>query len=95
MIDLSTRVTQIDPANAEAYSNLCGAKAVTGRLTEAEKDCSMAEQLDPDFSMTYNNRGVIFELRGDLIGAGELFHKSCSLGNELGCNNEDRISNSR
>jgi len=92
VIDLSSRVIKIDDANAEAFSNRCGARAVMGMLSEAEEDCKTAESLDPDFSMAYNNRGVIQERRGDLAGAKEFFQKSCDMGNSLGCKNVERIS---
>ena len=92
VIDLASQILKIDASNAEAFSNRCGAKAVLGMLSEAEEDCIAAEQLDPDFSMAYNNRGVILEKRGDLTDARGFFQKSCDLGNSLGCKNVERIA---
>jgi general secretion pathway protein A len=95
VIDLSSRVIKIDAANAEAFSNRCGAKAVLGMLSEAEEDCKTAVHLDPDFSMAYNNHGVIQERRGDLVAAREFFQKSCDMENSLGCKNVERIGNGK
>lgn len=91
-ISMTLRVIALQPSNAEAYSNKCGAEASLGLLKEGKASCQKAIELGPNFSMAYNNLGFILEQEGNLAEASLYYEMSCNLGNEMGCQNRKRIT---
>lgn len=91
VIDLSTQIIALDSRNSEAYSNRCGAYAMTDRYEKAYDDCMQAVSISPDFPMAYNNLGWVIEMQGKMDAALENYKKSCALQNRLGCRNYERL----
>jgi TPR repeat protein len=92
VIYLSTQIIQVDSENVEAYSNRCGARSMMNLHQEAHDDCIKAIEINPDFSMGYNNLGWVFEQQGDVKEALVHYNISCQLENTLGCQNYQRLS---
>ena len=88
---VASKVIEIDPVNAEAYSTRCAAETNLGQLEEAKKDCQKSIECDPDFSMAYNNLGYVLELEGNIKEAILYYEMSCGLGNNLGCINQKKL----
>jgi tetratricopeptide (TPR) repeat protein/DNA-binding transcriptional MerR regulator len=92
VIRATTKVIELDPKNAVAYTNRSAAYAQMSYLVKALKDSNEAIAHDPDFSLAYNNRGYVFELLGNTNKAAADYLKSCSLGLNLGCQNFEKLN---
>lgn len=91
VIRATTKVIDVDPQNAVAYTNRSAAYAQKNYLLKALKDSNEAIKHDPKFPLAYNNRGYVFELMGNTRKAAADYLKSCSLGLDLGCKNFDKL----
>ncbi len=92
VIRAATKVIDLDPRNAVAYTNRSAAYAQKSYLVKALKDSNEAIKHNPDFSLAYNNRGYVYELLGNTRKAAADYLKSCSLGLNLGCKNFDKLN---
>ena len=92
VIEMSSLILLVDSQNVEAYSNRCGARSMKNLYKDAQDDCLKAVEIDPEFSMGYNNLGWVFEQQEDMAAALSRYNKSCDLGNSLGCQNYQRLS---
>ncbi len=91
-IEYSEKVLSIDSSNSEAYSNICGSYAFLNKLNDAKIACEKAIKIDPNFSMSYNNNGFIFEVDKNFNEAILFYEMGCNLGNSLACENKNRLS---
>ncbi len=87
VIKIATRVLDVAPTTTEAWVSRSGALANKGLLAEALSDAEAAIRLNPDFAMSYNNRGYVYQLMGRLRQAALDYEISCSLKLELACAN--------
>ena len=55
-----TRVLELDPAQAEAYSSRGSVYYYLKQYERASEDCSKAIKLDPDYAEAYNNRANVY-----------------------------------
>jgi uncharacterized caspase-like protein len=55
---------QIYAKDAEALNNRCWARAITGDLSGAQKDCNEALRLRPRYADAYDSRGLVHLKRG-------------------------------
>jgi tetratricopeptide (TPR) repeat protein/DNA-binding transcriptional MerR regulator len=92
VIRAATKVIDLDPKNAVAYTNRSAAYAQKSYLAKALKDSNEAIRHNPNFSLAYNNRGYVYELLGNTRKAAADYLKSCSLGLNLGCKNFDKLN---
>jgi tetratricopeptide (TPR) repeat protein len=95
VVMLSSKVIELQPNNAEAYSNLCGAKATQGDFAQAKIYCQKAIRCNPDFSVAYNNLGYALEREGKRGEAEIQYEMSCGLGYSLGCENFKEITSGK
>ncbi|MGD2125227.1 MAG: hypothetical protein PVG99_04055 [Desulfobacteraceae bacterium] len=81
----------LDPENEFAYTNRAAAYASRGLFKEAVRDCNAAIKTNPRYALAYNNRGFALELLGETYQAGVDYDTSCRMGDELGCENYQRL----
>jgi tetratricopeptide (TPR) repeat protein len=91
-ITAATAALALDAENEVAYTNRAGAYAEKGLIREALSDCEKAVNINPHYALAYNNRGYAMERAGHLPEALENYDLSCSMGNDLACNNLKRLS---
>jgi Flp pilus assembly protein TadD len=60
------KAVEIDPKDANSYSNLSVTLRILGRFLEAEESCRQAIILKPDFAEAHSNLGVILSFLGNL-----------------------------
>ena len=92
VVDLSTKIIEVDPHNEIAFSNRCGAFANKSLWDKAKQDCLEAITINPDYAMAYNNLGYVLEQEGNELDATINYEISCNLGLNLGCKNLKRFS---
>ncbi len=71
--------TEISPNWALPWSNLINVYTATNEFEKGMKAAEKASQIQPDFQGTYINRGYLYEKKGDLLHAEELYRKSIRL----------------
>jgi TPR repeat protein len=92
VIDASTRLIALNVHTKGAYSKRCSAYVMKNMFDMAHSDCVEAILLDPEEPINYINLGAVFEQQGDVEAALAHYNKSCQLGNSLGCQNYQRLS---
>lgn len=90
-IESSTEALRVDPYNDGLYAARSQAYAQTSKLDEAMRDAEWAITLNQNNAVAYNNRGFVYESRGDHRLAAEDYRRSCALGFDGGCANLKRI----
>lgn len=91
VVELTSKVLELDPERAVAYTNRAGAFFYMGLYEEAIADCDKAIRINPDFGLAYNNRGAALEGMGNPDEALQEYASGCKLGNLLACQNYDRL----
>jgi tetratricopeptide (TPR) repeat protein len=86
-IQAATLAIYYDPDVVNPYINRAWAYAETGAFEKAIEDCNEALKLAPKNAMAFNNRGLVYEKKGDKRRAGKDYFKACELGFEVGCRN--------
>ena len=87
-----SRVIELAGSNATAYANRAGAYANKKMLYEASRDCEAAIKIDPNFALSYNNRGYVRELSGWVKQAVLDYETACKMGLDFACRNVKRLS---
>ena len=75
------------------YINRSWAYAETRAFEKAIEDGNEALRLTPKNAMAFNNRGLVYEKKGDMERAGKDYFKACELGLEIGCRNYLAVKN--
>lgn len=90
-VQSSNEGLSLDPYNDALYATRSEAYAKMDRLDKAMKDAEWAITLNQNNALAYNNRGFVYEQRGDYRLALLDYRKSCSLGYDAGCTNSKRL----
>lgn len=75
-----------------ALSVRAGAYANKGMLKEAISDCDRAIKINPDYPLSYNNKGFVLELKGEKKEALLNYEMACNLNMPIGCANMEKLS---
>ncbi|HCY86930.1 MAG TPA: hypothetical protein DHV36_17500 [Desulfobacteraceae bacterium] len=94
IIALADEIIRIDPKNHTIYATLGGVYAYKGMYDQALINCQKAIELNPDFGLSYNNRGYTYERMGKPAEAKLDYEISCNLGDPYGCRNVQRLEGS-
>lgn len=86
-IQAATLAIYHDPEAVNPYINRSWAYAETGVFEKAIEDGNEALKLAPRNAMAFNNRGLVYEKKGNMDRAGKDYLKACELGFEVGCRN--------
>lgn len=81
----------LDPNYVNGYRMRGSAYCKKGQYDRAIEDYNKAVALDPNFDFAYNCRGLAYEMLGNKGMAISDYRKACDLGNEVGCENLQRI----
>ena len=92
-IKTATLAIYYDRDAVNPYINRAWAFAETGAFEKAMEDCNEALRLTPMNAMAFNNRGLVYEKKGDLDRAGKDYLEACELGFEIGCRNYLAVKN--
>lgn len=83
-----------NPDAVNPYINRSWAYAEVGALEKAIEDSNEALRLAPKNAMAFNNRGLVYEKKGNLDRAGKDYLKACEFGFKTGCRNYLAVKNS-
>lgn len=86
-IQAATLAIYYDPEAVNPYINRSWAYAEISAFENALEDCNEALRLTPKNAMAFNNRGLVYEKKGDKGRAEKDYLKACELGFEIGCRN--------
>ncbi len=92
-IQAATLAIYYDPNAVNPYINRSWAYAETMAFEKAIEDGNEALRLTPKNAMAFNNRGLVYEKKGDMDRAGKDYFKACELGLEIGCRNYLSVKN--
>ncbi len=92
-IQAATLAIYYDPEAVNPYINRSWAYAEISAFENALEDCNEALRLSPGNAMAFNNRGLVYEKKGDLNRAEKDYLKACELGFEIGCRNYLAVKN--
>lgn len=92
-IQAATLAIYYDPGAVNPYINRSWAYAEIGAFEKAIEDCNEALRLTPKNAMAFNNRGLVYEKKGDMDRAGKDYFKACEFGFEIGCRNYLAVKN--
>jgi tetratricopeptide (TPR) repeat protein len=92
-IQAATLAIYYDPGAVNPYINRSWAYAEVGAFEKAIEDCNEALRLTPKNAMAFNNRGLVYEKKGDMDRAGKDYFKACEFGFEIGCRNYLAVKN--
>jgi tetratricopeptide (TPR) repeat protein len=92
VIGKCSQVIELAGSNATAYANRAGAYANKKMLYEASRDCEAAIKINPNFALSYNNRGYVRELSGWVKQAVLDYETACKMGLDFACRNVKRLS---
>ena len=79
VIGKCSRVIELDGSNATAYANRAGAYANKHMLYQASSDCEAAIKINPNFALSYNNRGYVRERSGWVTQAVLDYETGCNM----------------
>jgi tetratricopeptide (TPR) repeat protein len=91
VIAITTKILEIAPKTIDALATRSGAFANKGLLDEALSDAQSAVRLNPEYALSYNNRGYVYQLMGKPRLAAIDYEISCGLKFDLGCINFDKL----
>lgn len=92
-IQAATLAIYYDPGAVNPYINRSWAYAEIGAFEKAIEDCNEALRLTPKNALAFNNRGLVYEKKGDMDRAGKDYFKACGFGFEIGCRNYLAVKN--
>ncbi len=92
-IQAATLAIYYDPGAVNPYINRSWAYAEVRAFEKAIEDCNEALRITPKNAMAFNNRGLVYEKKGDLDRAGKDYIKACELGLKIGCKNYLAVKN--
>jgi len=91
VIDVSTKIINIDANNTSAYINRAWARAENGQLEASLTDAGKAIIISPNDPIAYNNRAYTYELMNDIKSARRDYAKACELKLASACNVVQKI----
>jgi tetratricopeptide (TPR) repeat protein len=92
-IQTATLAIYYDPDAVNPYINRSWAYAEIRAFEKAIEDSNEALRLTPKNAMAFNNRGLVYEKKGNMDRAGKDYFKACELGFEIGCRNYLAVKN--
>ena len=91
VLQITSRVLSIDPANVIAYANRSAAFSYMGKLDDAVEEADKALSINSKFGLAYNNRGYALELMGKTIDAIVDYRLGCLYNSKTACDNYFRL----
>jgi len=91
VIDVASKMINIDANYASAYINRSWARAESGQLEASLADAGKAIIINPKDPIAYNNRAYTYELMNDLSSARRDYAKACELKLASACNVVQKI----
>lgn len=88
---LASIAVTLDPGLADAYVNIGRSWYERGQMQQAFENTAVALHLDEENARALNLKGLIMEATGRIPEALENFRKSCGMGHEPGCRNDQRL----
>ncbi len=92
-IQTATLAIYYDPDAVNPYINRSWAHAEIRAFEKAIEDSNEALRLTPKNAMAFNNRGLVYEKKGNMDRAGKDYLKACELGFKIGCRNYLAVKN--
>jgi len=86
-IQAATLAISYDLKDVDSYTNRAWAYAEIGEFSKALEDANHALKISPQNALAFNNRGLVYEKKGDKVQAVRDYYKACELGLKIGCNN--------